>query len=132
MDINDLEKIKSVLIKIDNLNKLNLDENSRLFIKEISQDNNFLNDFIEKNGEDGLFIIINGILENLHNSYQNIIESKKYFREEDLKISKEIINEMFLNKNKQLDYKTNNDFINIEQEENDRDKINEILNKLKQ
>lgn len=36
MDINDLEKIKSVLIKIDNLNKLNLDENSRLFIKEIS------------------------------------------------------------------------------------------------
>lgn len=105
MDINDLEKIKSVLIKIDNLNKLNLDENSRLFIKEISQDNNFLNDFIEKNGEDGLFIIINGILENLHNSYQNIIESKKYFTEEDLKISKEIINEMFLNKNKQLDYK---------------------------
>lgn len=105
MDINDLEKIKSVLIKIDNLNKLNLDENSRLFIKEISQDNNFLKDFIEKNGEDGLFIIINGILENLHNSYQNIIESKKYFTEEDLKISKEIINEMFLNKNKQLDYK---------------------------
>ncbi len=79
-----------------------------------------------------MFIIINGILENLHNSYQNIIESKKYFTEEDLKISKEIINEMFLNKNKQLDYKTNNDFINIEQEENDRDKINEILNKLKQ
>lgn len=39
---------------------------------------------------------------------------------------------MFLSKNKILEHKINNKFINKEQEKSDQDKINEILNKLKQ
>lgn len=131
MDNLELEKIKLIFIKIDNLNKLNLNEKSRLFIKEISNDDNFLKEFINKNGEENLFSTINCILENLQDSYKSIIESRKDFTEDDLKISSEIINEMFLNKNRLLEHEISNEVISREQEKSDQNKINEILDKLK-
>lgn len=93
-----MDKIKEILNNIDNIKigKFNLKKESRIFLKKLLLNENFLKNFISKNGEDLVLKFLNYIYNLLIDTEENIKNIKNYSNttECDSEVIK-IINEYF-------------------------------------
>ncbi len=139
-------KIYNLLKKIDDIGviKFGLEKNNRIYLKKLLLDEDFLNENIQKNGGiDVFFNILNNVYQDIFNAKNDLENIKKisdspefktfinqYFGKEleDFEKSRESVVTSFVKK----EISDRNFENKIEEVKNsDQNKINEILNKLK-
>lgn len=139
-------KIYDLLKKIDDIGviKFGLEKNNRIYLKKLLLDEDFLNENIQKNGGiDVFFNILNNVYQDIFNAKNDLENIKKisdspefktfinqYFGKEleDFEKSRESVVTSFVKK----EISDRNFENKIEEVKNsDQNKINEILNKLK-